>query len=68
MAKCPISQGEFHMLSQQYKAPKEGEHVKWREFSDQVDEVFTKKGLEQTVDHEVGAVRTNTVYGRRQAD
>ena len=42
--------------------------MKWREFSDEVDEVFTKKGLEQTVDHEVGAVRTNTVYGRRQAD
>ena len=68
MAKCPISQGEFQMLSQQYKAPKEGEHVKWREFSDQVDEVFTKKGLEQAVDHEVGAVRTNTVYGRSQAN
>ena len=67
MAKCPISQGEFQMLSQTYKAPKEGEHVRWRDFSDQVDEVFTRKGLEQAVDHEVGAVRTDTVYGRAQA-
>ena len=55
------------MLSQTYKAPKEGEHVRWRDFSDQVDEVFTRKGLEQAVDHEVGAVRTDTVYGRAQA-
>mmetsp|Transcript_41325 Transcript_41325/g.54327 ORF Transcript_41325/g.54327 Transcript_41325/m.54327 type:complete len:136 (+) Transcript_41325:1397-1804(+) len=34
MAKCPISQSEFQMLSQQYKAQKEGEHVCWRDFSD----------------------------------
>ena len=56
------------MLSQEFKAPKEGEHVRWRDFSDQVDEVFTSKGLEKNNDHEVGAVRTDTVYGRRQAD
>ena len=41
--------------------------MRWRDFSDQVDEVFTRKGLEQAVDHEVGAVRTDTVYGRAQA-
>jgi len=67
MAKCPISQGEFEHLTNTFKAPKEGQHVKWREFSDQVDEVFTSKGLEKSVDIPVGEVRTNTVYGRREA-
>jgi hypothetical protein len=46
MAKCPISQGEFTHLSEHFKAPKEGAHIRWRDFSDQVDEVFTSKGLE----------------------
>lgn len=56
------------MLSQVYKAPKEGEHIKWREFSDKVDEVFTQKGLEKNLDVAVGDVRTQTIYGRRSAD
>lgn len=67
MAKTQISQSEFEMLSRQFKAPKEGEHVKWREFSDRVDEVFTTKGLEKNNDMPIGATRTNTTYGRRQA-
>ena len=56
------------MLKNVFKAPKEGEHIKWRDFSDRVDEVFTQKGLEKNLDVEVGAVRTSTTYGRRQAD
>ena len=68
MAKCPISQSEFDMLKRVFQAPKEGEHIKWREFSDRVDEVFTQKGLEKNLDVTVGDVRTQTVYGRRQAD
>jgi Ca2+-binding EF-hand superfamily protein len=67
MAKTPISQQEFNMLSEAFKAPKEGAHIKWREFSDRVDEVFTQKGLEKNLDAEVGAGRTTTVYGRREA-
>jgi len=46
------------MLKNVFKAPKEGEHIKWRDFSDRVDEVFTQKGLEKNLDVEVGAVRT----------
>ena len=46
MAKVQISNPEFEKLSEVYKAPKAGAHIKWREFSDTVDEVFTKKGLE----------------------
>ena len=68
MAKCPISQQEFALLSSAFKAPKEGDHVCWRTFSDQVDEVFTSKGLEKSVDQPVGEVRTSTVYGRPEAN
>jgi hypothetical protein len=68
MAKCPISQGENDMLKRVFKAPKEGEHIKWREFSDKVDEVFTQKGLEKNIDVPVGDVRIQTIYGRLQAD
>ena len=56
------------MLCRVFKAPKEGQHIKWRDFSDKVDEVFTSKGLEKNADTTVGEVRTDTKYGRRQAD
>ena len=67
MAKVPISAQEFAQLCDTYKAPKEGAHIKWREFCDHVDEVFTKKGLEKSIDTEVGLGRTNIVYGRSAA-
>lgn len=67
MAKVQVSQGEFTLLCTAFKAPKEGDHVKWREFSDRVDEVFTTKGLEKNLDASVGDVRTQTMYGRRDA-
>ena len=35
----------------------------WREFSDCVDEVFTKKGLETSVDIQLNDARTDTFYG-----
>jgi Ca2+-binding EF-hand superfamily protein len=46
-AKIVLSSQEFQQLCEYFNAPKEGGHVKWREFSDQVDEVFTKKNLEK---------------------
>ena len=67
MAKCPVSSQEFDHLINHFKAPKEGAHVCWRDFSERVDEIFTTKGLEKSVDIPVGEVRTNTVYGRREA-
>lgn len=67
MAKIPISHAEFEQLNIVYKAPKAGEHVKWREFCDHVDEIFTKKGLEKDLDAEVGAARTQVQYNRVQA-
>ena len=68
MAKTPVSQQEFALLSQAFKAPKEGAHVNWRVFSDKVDEIFTQKGLEKNLDAAVGEARTATTYGRRQPE
>ena len=42
MSKIVLSGNEFRLLSEHFKASKEGAHVKWRDFSDSVDEVFTK--------------------------
>jgi hypothetical protein len=46
MAKIVLSGVEFELLCEHFRAPKEGRHVRWRDFSDSIDEVFTKKGLE----------------------
>lgn len=67
MAKIVLSSHEFEQLVQHFKAPKEGRHVRWRDFSDAVDEVFTKKGLEKAVDLNLDDVRTQTFYGRSEA-
>jgi hypothetical protein len=64
MAKVVLSMQEFDELVNHFQAPKEGKHVKWREFCDVVDEVFTKKGLEKAVDLQLNDVRTQTIYGR----
>ena len=64
MAKIVLSSDEFLELTTYFQAPKEGKHVKWREFSDAIDEVFTKKGLEKAVDMVLDDVRTQTIYGR----
>jgi len=64
MAKIGLSASEFDMLCFHFQAPKEGKHVKWRDFCDNVDEIFTKKGLEKNVDLVLEDVRTQTLYGR----
>jgi len=58
MAKIVLSGVEFDELVEHFRAPKEGRHVCWRDFSDAVDEVFTKKGLEKAVDMVLDDVRT----------
>jgi predicted transcriptional regulator len=68
MSKVPISQKEFELLCEAYKAPKTGDHICWREFSDTIDEVFTSKGLEKNVDATVGNAPFNTTYGRIPAN
>jgi hypothetical protein len=68
MAKIVLSSAEFEELCTTFKAPKEGKHVKWREFCDRVDEIFTKKGLEKAVDMVVDDVKINLNYGRTTAN
>merc|ERR1711981_902444 len=67
MGKLNISNTEFKMLCEHFKAPKAGEHVCWRDFCDMVDEVFTKKGLEKAIDKPLDDARTQTMYGRAAA-
>jgi len=58
MSKIVLSGAEFKQLCERFQAPKEGKFVKWKEFSDCVDEVFTKKHLEQSVDIVLDNART----------
>lgn len=67
MAKVQISSQEFELLSAEFKAPKEGEHICWRDFVDRVDEVFTKKGLEKDQTITLDDVRTETIYTKTEA-
>jgi Ca2+-binding EF-hand superfamily protein len=67
MAKLTISAAEFKLLSDTFKAPKAGDHINWRDFSDKVDEVFVKKGLEKNLDMPVDDARTQCNYGRSAA-
>ena len=64
MAKIVLSGHEFDELVEFFKAPKEGRHIRWRDFSDAIDEVFTRKGLEKTVEVVLDNVRTVANYGR----
>lgn len=68
MSKIVLSGSEFKLLTEEFKAPKSGDHVKWREFSDQVDLVFTKKGLEKSVDIPLDDARTQSFYGQKKPD
>jgi hypothetical protein len=63
MCKIVLSGAEFRLLADYFKAPKDGAFVKWREFSDVVDEVFTKKNLEKSVDIPLDDARTQSFYG-----
>lgn len=65
MSKIVLSGAEFKLLCEEFKAPKAGDHVKWREFSDKVDEVFTKKNLERSVDISLDDARTQSFYGQK---
>jgi hypothetical protein len=53
------------LLYNTFKAPKEGEHICWREFVDRVDEVFTKKELEKDTNIDLNDVRTQTIYTKK---
>lgn len=42
--------------------------MRWKDFCDHIDEVFTKKELEKSVDIRLDDTRTATMYQRRQAN
>jgi Ca2+-binding EF-hand superfamily protein len=64
MAKIVLSTSEFDLLLETFKSPKEGKHLRWKDFCDAVEEVFTTKGLEKKIDANVGDVRVQTIYGK----
>lgn len=64
MAKIVLSSFEFDMITEYFQAPKEGRHVRWRDFCDSIEEVFAKKHLEKTSDFKLDDARTKTIYGR----
>jgi len=68
MSKVVLSGAEFRALCDRFQSPKEGAHILWREFSDCVDEIFTKKGLEKSVDIALDDARTETFYGTARAN
>jgi len=67
LGKIQISNDEFNLLTTHFKAPKTGEHMCWKDFTDHIDEVFTKKELEKSVDINLNDTRTATMYNRKQA-
>ena len=68
MSKIVLSSHEFRLLADHFQAPKTGAHIKWKEFSDCVDEVFTIKNLERSVDIKIGDARTQSIYGKQAPD
>ena len=63
MGKIVLSGNEFKQLCDHFKGDKD-KQVRWRDFSDCVDLVFTKKGLEKSVDITLDDARTQSFYGR----
>lgn len=68
MGKIVLSGNEFQHLADHFQASKEGKHINWREFCDNVDQVFTKKGLEKSVDITLDDARTVSFYGKKEPD
>ena len=68
MSKIVLSGAEFRALCEKFQSPKNGAHILWRQFADCVDEVFTKKNLEQSVDIVLDDARTQSFYGTAVPD
>ena len=62
MAKITLSGNEFNLLCDHFSGLKDNQ-VRWRDFCDSVDEVFSKKGLEKQVDMVLDDARTLSLYG-----
>lgn len=62
MAKIDLLRTEFDLLSKNYPSDKQN-MVAWKQFCEDVDEVFTKKGLEKDATAEFNKPLINTKYG-----
>lgn len=65
MAKIDLSQSEFDLLTDSYASSTKG-MIRWREFCDDVDKVFTTKNLEKDATIIVEAPLTETKYGKTE--
>jgi Ca2+-binding EF-hand superfamily protein len=65
MAKIVLSGNEFHQLCDRF-CGKDVNQVLWKDFSDSVDQVFTKKHLEKDIDIQLNDVRTQSFYGQAE--
>lgn len=64
MAGLHFSSKEFDILVETYS---KGNEIKWKEFDEAVEAVFTTKNLEKKLDAQVGDGRTETFYGKPKA-
>lgn len=63
MAKIDLSNAEFDSICETFAAPVVGK-VRWQEFIDRIEEVFTLKGLEQCPTDPVKTATTEFKYGK----
>ena len=62
MGKLDLSNAEFGLVCESFASDIPGK-VKWQEFVDKIEEVFTSKGLEQNPTFKVEEATTATKYG-----
>lgn len=48
MASLPLSDQEFNLIVQNFRAYDKEDYVRWKDFSDAIEEVFTVKNLEKS--------------------
>jgi Ca2+-binding EF-hand superfamily protein len=53
MAKLPISNSDFVVLCEQFSVPEKPGMIRWKDFSDLVEEIFTLKNLEKQPEREI---------------
>ncbi|KAL4466875.1 hypothetical protein ABPG74_010472 [Tetrahymena malaccensis] len=66
MAKLPLSDAEFNLIIENFASAQKENNVRWKDFCDQIDSVFTQKNLEKkSATLPVFNPTTEYKYGRR---
>lgn len=47
MCQLPLSAAEYNLLVDYFKSPNKEGNIRWRDLCDEIDKVFTIKGLEK---------------------